>query len=846
LHRRHTPRPRLTQLLDSTTAQAILITAPAGYGKTSLACEWLADHPAVGWYRATPGSADLAAFSVGIADVLQAIVPGAGDRLSQRLRVAEAPEKAVRPLAELLAEDLADWPDPAWLVIDDYHLVIDSSPVEEFMDWLLTLAPVRVLVTTRRRPAWASARRILSGELFEISREQLAMTNEEAARVLDGKPGEAIRALVMEAQGWPAVIGLAALSVTAEIPSDRLSEGLFRYFAEEVFRREPPALQRFMLTASVPQVITSKLARDVLEVDNPQPLIERLLDEGLLQDSGSDEYSFHPLLRDFLRRKFDSEMPDLAVTLADKVLRNARETGRLDEAFDIAVGQHAFDEAAELVGEAAPVLLADGRIETLEKWFAACGSVLVEHPHAVLARAEVLMRRGRFSEAAGLARSVAHDLSNEHAAASYAWSLAGQAAHLLSDDHMALKLHLKALDVARTDTDKSRALWGAAVTAADLELDDAEYYLREFSDISLGDPDTRLRMAVGVMLNAERRGSLRGVFVDVGALLPLCDYSTDPMIKSSFLVQLSYVQSLRGRYAEALELANQAQDVCQFIHSSFGEGTCFIIRANAEIGLRRFQHAAQTLKLISKSASRLGDPYLVAATISLPMKLDLAEGRPARSVILPPELELAPKGVRGEVVALQALSAAVAGRHREAMDAASLAQTLTSGVEARYLSRYAELVVRLGTDSPSQVANAALKLFVETAESEVYDAFVLAYRSCKHLLSALVASLDNTADLRCVLTRANDQQLAGEAGIRLASDKSPANRLGSLTPREAQILGLISDGLSNSEIARTLFISENTAKVHVHNVLRKMRVRSRLQAALLARDWKQDSEEPSP
>ena len=74
--------------------------------------------------------------------------------------------RARRPMAELLAEDLEAWPaGGARLVLDDYHLVAESAPVEEFVDWLLTLAPLRVLVTSRRRPGWAPARRFLHGEI---------------------------------------------------------------------------------------------------------------------------------------------------------------------------------------------------------------------------------------------------------------------------------------------------------------------------------------------------------------------------------------------------------------------------------------------------------------------------------------------------------------------------------------------------------------------------------------------------------------------------------------------------------------------------------------------------------
>ena len=76
-----------------------MITAPVGYGKTMLATEWLQGRERVVWYRATSASADVAAFSAGLADVMAELLPGIGERLKQRLRVSDTPERAARPLA---------------------------------------------------------------------------------------------------------------------------------------------------------------------------------------------------------------------------------------------------------------------------------------------------------------------------------------------------------------------------------------------------------------------------------------------------------------------------------------------------------------------------------------------------------------------------------------------------------------------------------------------------------------------------------------------------------------------------------------------------------------------------
>src|SRR5438876_1184595 len=154
-------RPRLTSVLDAANAQAVVLCAPAGYGKTVLARQWLEGRPGT-W-----------------------CTPAGG--------------------AEAIAHAAAD--SAAWLAIEDYHLLAES--VDADVERLLSLTPLRLLVTTRRRPGWATARRVLYGNVVELGREELALTPGETSALVGAcVPG--LRELVSSAEGWPAVVALAA------------------------------------------------------------------------------------------------------------------------------------------------------------------------------------------------------------------------------------------------------------------------------------------------------------------------------------------------------------------------------------------------------------------------------------------------------------------------------------------------------------------------------------------------------------------------------------------------------------------------------------------------------------
>jgi NarL family two-component system response regulator LiaR len=95
---------------------------------------------------------------------------------------------------------------------------------------------------------------------------------------------------------------------------------------------------------------------------------------------------------------------------------------------------------------------------------------------------------------------------------------------------------------------------------------------------------------------------------------------------------------------------------------------------------------------------------------------------------------------------------------------------------------------------------------------------------------------DTEADelIRAIKAAANGQvQLSPKAAARLMREvRTPESA--ELTERETEVLRLLARGLSNKQIAQALVIGEKTVKTHVSNILSKLNVSSRTQAALYA------------
>ncbi len=292
-------RPRLIRLLDESPARIKLLVAPAGYGKTTLAEQWLevSGRPTA-WYRGGHASADVAALAAGLSGAAGDLVAGAGERMRERMRAFGNPEEDVDLLAELLAEDLASWPSDAWLTFDDYHLAMESKASERFVEVLTQQTQVQFLLTSRRRPTWATARRFLYGELQELGTEELAMNDAEAAAVL-GSGNAKVPGLVEKARGWAAVIGLAAATDPATIPSDdSLPESLYEYLAEELFQTLSSPTQRVLPGLALVTQFSRKLVSSFVDETTTSMVLEEAERIGVVSTEGGI-LQLHPLFRQF-------------------------------------------------------------------------------------------------------------------------------------------------------------------------------------------------------------------------------------------------------------------------------------------------------------------------------------------------------------------------------------------------------------------------------------------------------------------------------------------------------------------------------------------------------------------
>jgi LuxR family transcriptional regulator, maltose regulon positive regulatory protein len=824
-------RPRLTRLLDEATAPVIMLIAPAGFGKTTLARQWLASRRR-GWYRGSPAAADVAALAVGLARSVGSIVPDAGRRMGERLRATGTPEKDVEPLAELLAEDLAEWPEDAWLAFDDYQFASESPFAEEFVARVLALCPLKLFLTSRKRPSWATSRRLLYGDIYEIGRSLLAMSQEEAEQVLADRRGSEASGLVALADGWPAVIGLAALTDEIELPDDGVPEALYEYFAEELYQAADPELRWSLSQLSLSSTVAPAVAEAVLGDEAERALLDgRRIGFLVPSEQGVDE--IHPLLRVFLEEKFRELAGDRAPAIVELVVRTHLAREEWDDAFSIVERFFDAELLVEVVETALPRVLLEARLPTLARWVECAVQHEVDAPVFDLAEGELAFRAADRTRSEALGLQAARRFEEGHPLVSRSFALAGASAHLSYQDEIALDYFGKAHATARASDDVRHSLWGHVLAHVALERD-AACALNDFEAQATDSVDDQLRLANGRLLLGALSGGFNDAVEAARLLAPLTDRVRDPLIHTSFLNSYASALVLCGDYSRALRLAEDEIKQATDYRLQFVLPHAHVYKAAALWGLRRFRQCVICLDQSQRLNTDPDDGLLLMNIGAIKTRLQLSLGSPAKALAALEKYEhdRATLGMEAEYKAWWSLALACADQPAAALRTAKEAEGMTGRVEVCAVVPWTRATVA-SIEGKRTARALAARAFQSTLEIGNVDAFVAAYRAHPKHLAAVVANRACERDVRRIVQRAMDARLARKVGLSVFGPE-PSSARDALSPREREVLDLVVQGATNREMATALFITETTVKVHLRHIYEKLGVRSRTEAAVRA------------
>jgi LuxR family maltose regulon positive regulatory protein len=827
--RRIIRRPRLTSMLDESTAKIRLLIAPAGYGKTTLAREWVGERERRNvWYRGGPASADVAALAASIAEASSEIVRDSGKRMRDRLRAAGTPDEDVAILAELFAEDVKDWPPDAWLAFDDYQFAMESAASERFIDLLTQQTPVQMLITSRRRPSWATARRILYGEILEIDRRALAMEDEEARAVL-GRADPSGEELIARARGWPAVLGLASLTSELELPDRDLPEALYGYFAEELLQAVSPAVQIGLSQLAALPTLSSELAIKLLG-QRARAILNEGVRIGAITHTGPD-FELHPLLSGFLIAKLQ-ELSDSDVRrFADDAVRVLLSEQRWDEAFHVIASLRASHLMVDLLSAALDDLLREGRTQTVIQWLDLADASHIVSPVIDLAASEIAFREGHYAKAEALALAAGDRLEAQDLRAK-ALIRAGQSAMLDSRDEQALQSFRRARSAADAGSTRLEALVGECLASLELGLaGQTEDVFDELSKLAVGNVETRIRKTLVQLVRAARLGGI-STALQIGAeVRPLLDDLKDPLAVASFLNTYAHLLVLSARYEEALELSQIELDVAKQYRLDFVLPHALLICAASLSGVREFARAVEHVDAAEEQARHSRDVHIAIYVAAMRARIAIHRRQFKEALTCTGGRWERPGSdpARAELIAYRGLAAACEGDAIEGQARCEEVHTIAGrGVEASALTACTRAIMALHGDRPRAV-EASAEAFRAIETSGAFDCFVSVARASPHFLTSVLESLDDPTLVARVLSESNDFRLARSCGLIQDGRRRGPTR--DLTSREFEVAQLVKRGYTNRMIADKLYISDSTVKVHVRHILDKLGARSRAEVA---------------
>jgi LuxR family maltose regulon positive regulatory protein len=872
------PRSRLYERLDEGARRELtLVSAPAGFGKTTLLADWSrrSELP-VAWVSLDERDDDPVRFLLYVVAAIGTIYEDFGKATRAFLSSLQSREE-LEPVLTALSNEILEVPRDFVLVLDDYH-TIRSETIHNALAFLLDHSPppLHLVVAGRTSPPLPLPRLRARGRLTELGVPDLRFSLEEATDFLGRTMGlslaaETVATLEKGTEGWIAGLQLAAHALRGgedDASPVEVLEGsarhVFDYLADEVLSRQPEEVREFLLKTSVVETLNASLCEALTDTTDGQKMLERLNRDNLFVvplDEGGRYYRYHHLFAAFLRERLRREHPDLILELHHRAGLWEEADGCLSGAIEHALAAEDFERAAGLIEEETGVRRTYVDASLLLRWLGTLPQQLVRHrPQLSLLYAWALVHSGGLEEAERRLRDTEEGLGLDAGA-----STAG-----LSDKERTMLGEICII----------RARMAAMLEDAPLT--------KEFCDLALDLlPEDELQLRSDVALDLGHANcSVGDIEAASEAFAAAAATGREADDLRTALFALRYQASLeisRGQLRKAEDLLLDGKrlaesrpegvpSVAGMIHTGIGEllyerGELDKAQRLLETGIEHGRRSGEAKILVygyvnlARVLMALGDAEgahsLIWEAGRLTPRWPLIWAWQARFYLAQGDVQSAVRWAREYGTTQDYLSYP---RHFERITMARvllgegrtdetlnfLDRLLEDAVSDDRTAHEIELLIlralALNGRGDTEGALHSLKRALALAEPE---GFVRLFVDEGPPMAALLERLIRKSHDDGTYSVAPD----GYAGSLLehfaleappssngGSRRSPAPGFEPLSEREIEVLELVAAGLSNAEIAGELYLSVGTVKAHVHHIFGKLLVRNRSQAVARARE----------
>jgi LuxR family maltose regulon positive regulatory protein len=858
-------RPRLLERLDAGFhAKLILISAPAGYGKTTLITQWIQQIQAnntaqICWYSLDEDDHGTQQFFRYLASAVEAL-PGMQSTLKQLIQSPQP--QPLKNLMNAFINDTAAVSTPFFLILDDYH-VIESAEIDQALDFIIDNMPplMTLVITSRSDPGFPIARRRARAELIELRVNDLRFTEVEARQFIQQTTNldlslNQIAALETRTEGWIAGLQMAALSIQGKEDTDGFIHAftgsnrfVLDYLVEEVLQIQPERVRNFLLRTSILDELCGPLCDAVTGQNNGRAMLEELECSNLFViplDNERRWYRYHHLFAELLRQRFQqSAVPSTGEKGIEEVeelhIRASKwfeDNGLEIEAFQHAAAANDVERAARLIeGKGTPLHFKGAASQVLNWLTSLPESILNDRPSLWLTYASVLLFVGQNSAAepklqaaeAAIAKAESDDEMRDligRIAAMRATmavvrndldiiiSQSQQALAYLHPENSSFRTAVNwTLGYAyQFQGDRLRAsqAYNEIISSAET-FENSIYYIAALTSLGqIQETDNQLTLAAESYEHVLRLAGNPPLPIACEAHLGLArlnyqwnDLDTAQKHEQESLQLMQQIESVETVVSHKLFLARLllAQGDVSAVDAVFQEAEAYIHQHNFLI---RMADVAAIQVIVALSQGDLVTATNLAQKHHLPIsqaRIHLAQGNPRKALEL-----LAPVRQQAEERKWQDVRLQVLVLQALAYWAQGSSDTAVEILKDALVSAKSGGFIRIFVDEGPSLA----RLLYEVLARGIEPTYV------HKLLAAFSVSESEPA----ALSLPPDP----EAGL-----------IEPLSIRELEVLQVIAEGLSNQEVANQLFLSLHTVKVHARNIYAKLGVKNRTQAVAKAR-----------